>query len=313
MRASNPIYFVTACLLASMLLIGCQKGTPRSIQAQLGKGLGEVDSSATKANNDQLEEAIQNDKSMVCSEKFLKDYAALMAQITEVNKILSTSQDKKTDANLQKDLAEKAKKIKVQSDLLTVELLKSKAAFCQGRKVVLADMIMSVNKTLIAISEFSGTAIDEASKAENERLDKLKLQLSLINQKFQLSKEMAEVLDENHTNEKMFVMSGKIEAGKENYERAVTDNSDTVCTLTTAPKTQLLQSAILTVLSVTTTTSEKPQKEASDNVVKASVMMVRLSTADQFVDFTCLLAHDGQVASKNREFTKAFGSLLTLN
>jgi hypothetical protein len=311
MSSPNSIKLISSILFASLLFVGCQKSTPRSIKVQVGSGDQSVDTLSKE--DKKVDEAVRGDKIIECSEEFLKKQKILMAEIEKTNQFLTDNKGKKLDAATEKEMTDRSLAFKKQSDVLVAELVKAEAAGCkEEKKFLIIDIKNKVNVTIIAVADLIGkdNSASTAAREEKKRFDKNLQRLSLVGQSFEVSKELIDSLVNESVEQNLHVVEGIIGLGKTNFDLAVKDNKKTVCLLTKAPQKKLGEKAKITILDVSTSITEKIEDPESLKVLKFMTMSIGASCKDQVIAFACQLAADAASNLKDREFKKAFGELL---
>ncbi len=302
---------ILALLATTLLLAGCQKGSPRSVSAKLGAA---GDSKAS--DPDQIIDALikEDNSKATCLAPFLETHTSLKNVRKDALQFIADHKEQ-LNAEEQKKAADMSYEIQNKTMLLVTELVNMKVASCGTTDPVrLIDLKDDSNTVIIKLAEKSGKETKESELARKEKkrkTEKLADTKSLVNQKFKLSKDLAANLNEDGKARFVFFMDGIISSSKQKFEEALSQTDKVVCSMQDAPKANLLEGAEFSVLDLESrSTEKKAASPGSEETVKSTTMLIRVSAAEQLFSFSCRLSGNMMQETATKQFKMAFKDLL---
>ncbi len=308
MASSKTNQLIVTAILLSLMLASCQKGSPRSLSKQLGKGATETVSAADKKLND----AIGSDKTIRCSDKFNKNLAEVDTQVAALIKKTQDLKDQKLSEVQQKEIADLSVSLKTKSDLVVNELVDQGVAGCKNQKTIFVlDLKNKINSALIAAADLAGeNGASKIARQEKKRLDGIKANDSLVNHSYSLTAELISAFSEESLTQKVHFTGGQIARGQSDLDILNEDRIRTFCFLNTALTKKIKDNSKMTILDLRTSTFEKPFDQDSQKIIKLSELNIRLSLEDQIISMTCPLAKTAKLSDTEIEFRDVFGELI---
>ena len=126
-----------------------------------------------------------------------------------------------------------------------------------------------------------------------------------------MTKALAAVLTVENGDKNLFFVDGVSDTTNEKYEKALSDSQKTVCLLVDAPKKNLSEHALLNMMQVDYSASEKKSDVKSGKAsAKVWTMLVRVTSGDEILSISCRLAGNIKLETGLKQFKRAFGGLL---